>query len=66
VQVSARNGQCAIEVVNTGCGDGEPAPDGSGTGTVRGGRGTGGGRAGGADRAPALQTMTAQRGVALT
>jgi serine/threonine-protein kinase RsbW len=44
VQVSARNGQCAIEVVNTGR---EPAPDGSGTGTVRGGHGTGGGRAGG-------------------
>jgi len=47
VQVSARNGQCAIEVVNTGRRDGEPAPDGSGTGTVRGGRGTGGGRADG-------------------
>jgi serine/threonine-protein kinase RsbW len=44
VQVSARNGQCAIEVVNTGSGDGEPAPDGSGTGAVRG---TGGGRADG-------------------
>ena len=36
VQVSARNGQCAIEVDNAGSGDGEPAPDGSGTGTVRG------------------------------
>ena len=43
VQVSARNGQCAIEVVNTGSGDGEPAPDGSGTGA---GRGPDGARAG--------------------
>jgi len=31
VQASARNGRCAIEVVNTG-GPGKPAPDGSGTG----------------------------------
>lgn len=31
VQATARNGQCAIEVVNTGGGDGKPAPDGSGT-----------------------------------
>jgi serine/threonine-protein kinase RsbW len=29
VQASARNGQCAIEVVNTGSGDGQPAPAGS-------------------------------------
>lgn len=29
VQVSARNRQCAIEVVNSGSRDGEPAPDGS-------------------------------------
>jgi serine/threonine-protein kinase RsbW len=28
VQVSARNGQCAIEVVNAGGGDGKPALDG--------------------------------------
>ena len=40
VQVSAWNGRCAIEVVNTGSRDGRPAPDG-GTGTVREGRGTG-------------------------
>jgi serine/threonine-protein kinase RsbW len=39
VQVSARNGQCAIEVVNAGRGDGEPAPDGPGVGTVRGASG---------------------------
>src|ERR1700726_4900472 len=38
VQVSARNGQCAIEVDNAGGGDGEPAPDSTGTGTD-GGRG---------------------------
>jgi serine/threonine-protein kinase RsbW len=38
VQARARNGQCAIEVVNTGSADDKPAPDGSGTG------------AGGADR----------------
>jgi serine/threonine-protein kinase RsbW len=39
VQVSARNGQCAIEVDNAGSGDGEPAPDGSRIGTVRGAAG---------------------------
>jgi serine/threonine-protein kinase RsbW len=32
VQASARNGQCAIEVVNTAGGDGKTAPDGSGSG----------------------------------
>jgi serine/threonine-protein kinase RsbW len=32
VQASARNGHCAIEVVNTGSRAGKPAPDGSGTG----------------------------------
>src|ERR1700740_2568760 len=37
VQASARNGQCAIEIVNTGSGDGKPAPDGGGT--VAGGAG---------------------------
>jgi serine/threonine-protein kinase RsbW len=31
VQAFTRNGQCAIEVVNTGSGDGKPAPGGSGT-----------------------------------
>jgi serine/threonine-protein kinase RsbW len=46
VQASARNGQCAIEVVNTVSGDGKPGRDGSGTGTVRGDSGTGEGRAG--------------------
>jgi serine/threonine-protein kinase RsbW len=39
VQVSARNGQCAIEVVNTGSGDGESAPDGNGADAVRGASG---------------------------
>jgi serine/threonine-protein kinase RsbW len=39
VQVSAKNGQCAIEVVNTGSGDGGPPPDGRGNGTVRGASG---------------------------
>src|SRR5437899_11956657 len=39
IHVSARSGQCAIEVVNTGGGDGELAPDGSGAGTVRGASG---------------------------
>ena len=29
VRVNARDGQCTIEVDNTGNGDGEPAPDGS-------------------------------------
>jgi serine/threonine-protein kinase RsbW len=43
VQVSARNGQCAIEVDNAGSEDGEPSPDGSGTGTVRGAEGRAGG-----------------------
>ena len=47
VQVSARNGQCAIEVVNTGSGDDRPGPDGRDTGTVRDGSGPGPGRAGG-------------------
>jgi anti-sigma regulatory factor (Ser/Thr protein kinase) len=31
VQVTARNGRCAMEVVDAGSGDGKPAPDGSGT-----------------------------------
>jgi len=35
VQVSTRDGQCAIEVVNAGGGDGTPGPDGSGTGSAR-------------------------------
>jgi serine/threonine-protein kinase RsbW len=47
VQVSAANGHCAIEVVNTGSGDSQPAPDGSLTGTVQGGPGTGQEQAGG-------------------
>jgi serine/threonine-protein kinase RsbW len=37
VQVSARNGQCAIEVVNTGSQDGRPAPDRSENGEGRAG-----------------------------
>ncbi len=41
VQVSARNGTCAIEVINTGSRAGTPAPDGSRTGARSGGRGTG-------------------------
>ena len=44
MQVNARNGQCAIEVDNAGSGDGEPAPDGSRTGTVRGAAGRRAGR----------------------
>ncbi|MBV9204136.1 MAG: ATP-binding protein [Actinobacteria bacterium] len=44
VQVSARNGQCAIEVVNAGRGDGTPGPDGSGTGSARDANGARGGR----------------------
>jgi len=36
VQVSARNCRCAIEVVNTGSRDSEPASDGSGTATLSG------------------------------
>ena len=40
VQVSAKNCRCAIEVVNAGSRDSEPASDGSGTATIerRGGR----------------------------
>jgi len=41
VQVSARNGTCAIEVINTGSGGGTPPPDGSRTGARSAGRGTG-------------------------
>lgn len=41
VQANARNGRCVIEVVNTGRGDGKPAPDGSGAGTVRASSGPG-------------------------
>jgi serine/threonine-protein kinase RsbW len=37
VQASARNGQCAIEVVNTSSRNGKPAPDGSGTSAGEGG-----------------------------
>jgi serine/threonine-protein kinase RsbW len=37
VQASARNGQCAIEVVNTSSRKGKPAPDGSGTSAGEGG-----------------------------
>jgi serine/threonine-protein kinase RsbW len=48
VQASARNGRCAIEVVNTGSRDGQRGPDGSGTGTAHGGSGAGEGRASGA------------------
>lgn len=36
VQASARNGQCAIEVVNTSSRNGKPAPDGAGTGPAEG------------------------------
>src|ERR1700686_510253 len=36
VHASARNGQCAIEVVNTGSRDGKPAPNGGGTGARHG------------------------------
>jgi serine/threonine-protein kinase RsbW len=34
VRASARNCRCAIEVVNNSVGDGEPGPDGNGTGTA--------------------------------
>lgn len=47
VRVSARDGWCAIEVVNAGNRDGTPAPDSSWTGTGRDGRGPGWERAGG-------------------
>jgi serine/threonine-protein kinase RsbW len=40
VQVAARNGQCAIEVVNAASADGKPAPDGSRTGRLGGTRGS--------------------------
>jgi serine/threonine-protein kinase RsbW len=36
VQARARNGRCAIEVVNTASRDGVPTPDGSGTGAGEG------------------------------
>jgi len=41
VRVNAKNGQCAIEVVNAGNWDGTPAPDAIRTGTGRDGRGPG-------------------------
>jgi serine/threonine-protein kinase RsbW len=47
VQVTARNGQCAIEVVNAGSGDVKSAPDGSGTGRLGGSRGSDEEQAGG-------------------
>ena len=37
VQVSVRNRRCAIEVVNTSCGDSELVPDGNGSGGDRAG-----------------------------
>jgi serine/threonine-protein kinase RsbW len=46
VQVSARDGRCAIEVINAGHWDGMPAPDGSPPGTGGDGRGPARERAG--------------------
>src|ERR1700721_67413 len=47
VQVSARSGQCAIEVINADGGNGKPAPDGAlRSGARRSGRETGEERAG--------------------
>jgi serine/threonine-protein kinase RsbW len=60
VQASARNGRCAIEVVNTGSRDGQRGPDGSGT--VHGGGGTGEGRAGGIALSGDLVPATAEHG----
>ena len=56
VQASARNGQCVIEVVNAG----------SGTGTVRGGRGTGHERPGWSAVAADPVPATAEHGRGLT
>jgi serine/threonine-protein kinase RsbW len=62
VQVTAANGQCAIEVVNTSRGDGPPAPDGSRAGTVRGGPGTGQERVDGIARTGDPVPATAEHG----
>jgi serine/threonine-protein kinase RsbW len=62
VQVSARSGQCAIEVVNAGSGDGAPASGGPGTDTVRGGGGTGEEQVGGHARAGDPVPVTAEHG----
>jgi len=66
VQVSARNGQCAIEVVNAGSGDGKPAPDGSGTGPSGGSRGSHEERAAGIALTGDPVPATAEHGRGLT
>ena len=58
VQVSARSGQCAIEVINADGGNGKPAPDGA----LRSGRETGEERAGRIALADEPVPVTAEHG----